>query len=94
MDRNRLPKRVMYERLYSTKRRGRPKQRWNDDVMKDLKKLNIIGWKEKAKNKVMWRQLVEEAKAHMGLYSQVFSSVQEWNVYSNLECKLLQMCSL
>jgi hypothetical protein len=35
--------------------------------MKDLKKLNIIGWKEKAKNRVMWRQLVEKAKAHIGL---------------------------
>jgi hypothetical protein len=67
MDRNRLPKRVMYERLYSTKRRSRPKQRWIDDVTKVLKKLNIIGWKEKAKNRVMWRQLVEEAKVQIGL---------------------------
>jgi hypothetical protein len=67
MDRNRLPKRVMYERLYSAKRRGRPKQRWINDVMKDLKKPNIIGWKEKAKNRVIWRQLVEEAKAHIRL---------------------------
>jgi hypothetical protein len=25
----------------------------------------------------MWRQLVEEAKAHIGLYSQVFSSVHK-----------------
>jgi hypothetical protein len=29
--------------------------------------LNIIGWKEKAKNIVTWRQLVEEAKVHIGL---------------------------
>jgi hypothetical protein len=54
----------MYERLYSTKRRGRPKQRWIDDITEDLKKLNIIGCKENAKNRVAWRQLVEEAKAH------------------------------
>jgi hypothetical protein len=38
-----------------------------DDVTEDLKKLNIIGWKEKAKNRVAWRQLVEESKAHTGL---------------------------
>jgi hypothetical protein len=67
MDRSRLPKRVMNEILYSTKRRGRPKQRWIDDDTKDLKKLNIVGWKEKAKNRVIWRQLVEEDKAHIGL---------------------------
>jgi hypothetical protein len=54
-------------RLYSTKRRGRPKQRWINDVTEDLKKLKIIGWKEKAKNRVAWRQLVEEAKTHTGL---------------------------
>jgi hypothetical protein len=32
-----------------------------------LKKLNITGWKEKAKNRIIGRQLVEEAKAHIGL---------------------------
>jgi hypothetical protein len=31
---------------------------------------------EKAKNRVAWRQLVEQAKVHTRLYSQVFSSVQ------------------
>jgi hypothetical protein len=57
----------MYERLYSTKRRSRHKRRSIDDVTEDLKKLNIIGWKKKAKNKLAWRQLVEESKVHTGL---------------------------
>jgi hypothetical protein len=52
MDKNKLAKKVMYKRLSSAKRRGRPKQRWIDDVTKDLKKMNIIGWKEKAKKRV------------------------------------------
>jgi hypothetical protein len=54
--------------IYQTQsKQRRRKQKWIDDVTKDLKKLNIIGWKEKAKNRVVWRQLVEEAKAHIGL---------------------------
>jgi hypothetical protein len=36
------------------------------DVTEDLKKLNIIGWKEKAKNRVAWKQMVE-AKVHTGM---------------------------
>jgi hypothetical protein len=41
--------------------------RWLEDVERDLKKMKVKGWKEKMKNRVQWRLVVKEAKAHPGL---------------------------
>jgi hypothetical protein len=46
---------------------GRPRQRWQEDVMDDLKKLKDKNWKEKAKDRRNWRDLTETAKTHEGL---------------------------
>jgi hypothetical protein len=46
---------------------GRPRQRWQEDVMVDLKKLKVKNWKETAKDRRTWRDLVEKAKTHKGL---------------------------
>jgi hypothetical protein len=50
---------------------GRPRQRWQEDVMEDLKKLKIKNWKETDKDRRTWRDLVEKAKTHKGLYCQM-----------------------
>jgi hypothetical protein len=34
----------MYGKLYATRRRGRPKTRWLDDVSTDLRKMGINEW--------------------------------------------------
>ena len=34
---------------------GRPRQRWQEDVMEDLKKLKVKNWKETAKDRRTWR---------------------------------------
>jgi hypothetical protein len=41
---------------------GRPRQRWQEDVMEDLKKLKIKNSKETAKDRRTWRDLAEKAK--------------------------------
>jgi hypothetical protein len=39
-------------RLYSKRRKGRPRMRWLDDVESDLKvKVKVKGWKEKMRNR-------------------------------------------
>jgi hypothetical protein len=48
---------------------GRPRQRWQEDVMEDLKKLEVKNWKEAAKDRSTWRGLAEKAKTHKGLCS-------------------------
>jgi hypothetical protein len=42
---NRRPKRVMREKIYTNRRKGRPKVRWLDDVQEDLWAMGIEGWR-------------------------------------------------
>jgi len=44
-----------------------PKMRWLDDVSMDLRKMGLNEWKDRARNREVWRHIVEEAKAHPGL---------------------------
>jgi hypothetical protein len=46
---------------------GRPRQRWQEDVMEDLKKLKVTNWKETAKDRRTLRDVTEKAKTHKGL---------------------------
>jgi hypothetical protein len=62
-----IPKKVLYGKLYATRRRERPKMRWLDDVSMDLRKMGVNKWRDRARNQEVWRHIVEEAKAHPGL---------------------------
>jgi hypothetical protein len=42
----------------------RPRQRWQEDVMEDLKKMKVKKWKGTAKDRRTWRDLAEKAKTH------------------------------
>jgi hypothetical protein len=67
MEDNAMTKRMLKRRLYSKRRKGRPRMRWLDDVESGLKKMEVKGWEEKMRDREQWRLLVEEAKAHPGL---------------------------
>jgi hypothetical protein len=41
---------------------GRPKTRWEDDVLEDIKSMNIRNWKKVAQNRDSWRKVVEQAR--------------------------------
>jgi hypothetical protein len=36
---------------------GKPRQRWQEDAVEDLKKLKVKNWKETAKDRRTWRDL-------------------------------------
>jgi hypothetical protein len=50
---------------------GKTRQRWQEDVMEDPKKLKVKNWKEAAKDRRTWRDLAEKAKTHKGLQCQM-----------------------
>jgi hypothetical protein len=45
---------------------GRPRQRWQEDVMEGLKKLKVKNWQKRAKDRRTWRDLAEKEKTHKG----------------------------
>jgi hypothetical protein len=67
MEDSRMPKRVMREKIYTRRNRGRPKVRWLDDVQEDLREMWIEGWRRKAPDRDQWRRIAQEAMAHVGL---------------------------
>ena len=66
MDRARPTRKLLDWKPMGTRPVGRPRQRWQEDVMEDLKKLRIKNWKETAKDRRTWRDLAEKAKPTKG----------------------------
>jgi hypothetical protein len=67
MEDSRMRKRVMRERIYTRRKKGRPKVRWLDDVQEDLREMGTEGWRKKAQDRDQWRRIAQETKAHVGL---------------------------
>jgi hypothetical protein len=67
MDRARPTGKLLDWKPMGTRPVGRPRQRRQEDVMEDLKKLKVKNWKKTAKDRRTWRDLAEKTKAHKGL---------------------------
>jgi hypothetical protein len=51
MEENRIPKRVLYVNLEPTRPRGRPRNRWQDEVKEDGRIVGGEEWQEKVYNR-------------------------------------------
>ena len=40
---------------------GRPKTRWEDDVLEDIRNINIRNWKKVTQDRDSWKKVVEQA---------------------------------
>jgi hypothetical protein len=65
MDESTLCKKLTFSQLEGSRKKGRPKLRWLDDVLQDLKK--VTAWWKKAQDRDSWKAVVKEAKAHKWL---------------------------
>jgi hypothetical protein len=70
MDNNRTVKKVLDTKPIGTRKIGRPKLRWKDDVIQDIKTLGVKNWRNLAMEKESWQMLLRKAKAHVGLLNQ------------------------
>jgi transposase len=64
MEENRMPKMIFSQELDGTRRRGRPRKRWKEEVERDLK---VLGMRELATDRKKWQDTVRQAKALSGL---------------------------
>ena len=67
MDGKRTPKRVLEWKPIGRRIRGRPRERWIEDVEEDKQKMGIRGWRELCKERTEWKRITEKAKTHTGL---------------------------
>jgi hypothetical protein len=67
MDQEKPTRKLLDWKTMGTRPVERPRQRWQENVMEDLKNLKIKNWKETAKDRRTWRDLAEKAKTHKGL---------------------------
>jgi len=52
---NRIPKRVLYMNMGKTRFRGRPRNRWQDEVRRDGRIVGGEGWQGKVPNRGEWK---------------------------------------
>jgi hypothetical protein len=62
MEENRIPKRVLYMNLDSTRPRDRTRNRWQDEVREDGRIVGGEEWQEKVYNREAWKKLLRMAR--------------------------------
>jgi hypothetical protein len=62
MEKNRISKRVLYMNLEPTRTRGRPRNRWQDEVREDGRIVGGEEWQEKVHNREEWKKLLRTAR--------------------------------
>jgi hypothetical protein len=67
MDQARPTRKLLDWKPMGTRPVAKPRQRWQEDVMEDLKNLKSKKWEEAAKDRRTWRDLAEKVKSHKGL---------------------------
>jgi hypothetical protein len=57
-----FPKNVLYMNLGTMRLRGRPRNRWQNEVRVDGRVVGGKGWKERVYNREEWRKLLRTAR--------------------------------
>jgi hypothetical protein len=67
MEEDRMPKKIFTQELEGTRRRGRTRKGWKEEVERDLQVLGVRRWRELVADRKKWKDIVRQAKAHSGL---------------------------
>ena len=67
MEEGRMPKTIFIQEMEGTRRRGRLRRGWKEEVETDLQVLGVRRWRELVTDRKKWNDIVRQAKAHSGL---------------------------
>jgi len=67
----RMPDSTNVKKIYkwtplTTRLKGRPKQRWEDNVMQDIRQMKIKNWTASVQDRATWKNIIEKAKTFKG----------------------------
>jgi len=80
MEENKIPKRVLYMNLEITRLRGRPRNRWQDEVREDGRLVGGNGWQEKVHNIEEWKR--EDGRLDGGNgWQEKVHNIEEWKKF-------------
>jgi hypothetical protein len=68
MEENRIPKRILSMKVEATRPRGRPRNRWQDDVSEDGRMVGGDEWQEKVYDREEWKKVLRTARNHRILH--------------------------
>jgi hypothetical protein len=55
-------KKIKSWKLMSKRPIGRPKLRWEDDVLEDIMSMKVCNWKNVGQDRERWKKVVEQAR--------------------------------
>ena len=58
MEEDRMSKKIFIQELEGTRRRGRPRTRWKEEVERDLQVLGVRRWRELVAGRKKWKDIV------------------------------------
>jgi len=67
MESTRTARKITEWTPYKTRPVGRPRLRWMDRVEEDIKRMKIVGWREKVEDRQEWNRIVGQTETHRGL---------------------------
>ena len=67
MQKEREVKKIYKWKPFASRPIGRPKNRWEDDVRKDLQTMKFKNWKRSVLDRDLWKKIVDRTKTHTEL---------------------------
>jgi len=64
---DRMPKKIFTQELERTRRRGRPRKGWKEEVERNFQVLKVRRGRDLVADRKKWKDIVRQAKAHSGL---------------------------
>ena len=62
-----MPKQIFTQEPERTRKMGRPRKGWKEEVERDLQVLGVRRWRELVTDRKKWKDIVRQAKARSGL---------------------------